>query len=133
VKRKLQGELLWGVIVETAAYSQKGPTCHGFQRRTPSKGNALRGAWAYPCICELLNSSLLKEVYPQHGDLRLRRPPAFLFGLRLVGLNQDNKPLEGHHQLHLSEKFLSLGLLLGGGELVIQQAKLLSTHEPSPG
>ena len=36
VKRQPTGELLWGVIVETEAYSQGEPACHGHRRRSPS-------------------------------------------------------------------------------------------------
>ena len=36
MKRLAAGELLWGVILGTEAYSQKEPACLGYRRRSPN-------------------------------------------------------------------------------------------------
>ena len=70
---------------------------------------------------------------PQHGGQRIGRPAAFLARFGVVGFNQVDQRLPGHHRLHLREKLLPFGLLLGCGELVIREAELLAAHHPSPG
>ena len=37
VKRQADGNLLWGVIVETEAYTQDDPAYKGYFRRSPQK------------------------------------------------------------------------------------------------
>jgi 3-methyladenine DNA glycosylase Mpg len=37
VKRQEGGELLWGVVVETEAYSLEEQACHRYRRRSPAK------------------------------------------------------------------------------------------------
>ena len=76
---------------------------------------------------------LLQQVDAEHRRHWVRRPPAFLAGLGIVGLDKGDQCLPGHHSLHLREKLLSFGLLLGGGELVIRETELLASHHPSPG
>ena len=49
------------------------------------------------------------------------------------GFDQLDQRLLRHHHLHLREKLLPIGLLLGCGERVIREAKLFATHQPSPG
>jgi len=50
VKRQPDGEQLWGVIVETEAYSQEEPACHGYRRRSPSNERCLVSQRASTCM-----------------------------------------------------------------------------------
>lgn len=76
---------------------------------------------------------LLQKVDAQHAGQRIGRPAALIGGLGVVGLDQVDQRLPGHHHLHLREELLPFGLLIGGGELVIGEAELLATHCRSPG
>ena len=60
---------------------------------------------------------------------RVGRAASFLACLGVVGLNQIDQCLPGHHHLHISEKLLALGLLLGRGQLVVREAELLAAHQ----
>jgi len=43
MKRKADGDLLWGVFVETEAYCQSETASHAHRRRTPSNKTLVRG------------------------------------------------------------------------------------------
>jgi hypothetical protein len=49
-----------------------------------------------------------------------------------VRLDQIDKRLRGHNRLHLREKTLTFGALLGRGLLVVNEPELLAADEPSP-
>ena len=84
---------------------------------------------------------MLQKMDPQQllrRSLRLRgqgigRPSAFLAGFGVMGLDQGDQRLPWHHQLHIREKLLPLGLLFGRSQLIVREAELLATHQPSPG
>lgn len=83
---------------------------------------------------------LLQQVNPQQPlrgsqGLRgqgIRRPPTLLAGFGVVGLNQRDQYLPGHHRLHLRQELFPLGLLLGSRLLVVREAELLAAHQHSP-
>ncbi len=70
---------------------------------------------------------LLQQIDPQHRRQWIGRAAVFLARLGVVGLKQIDQCQPGHHRLHLSEKLLALGLLLGCGQLVIREAELRAT------
>lgn len=75
---------------------------------------------------------LLQEMDTQHCGQRVGRSAAILARFGIVGLDQVDQRLPRDYNLHLREKLLPFGLLLGGGQLVIREAELLATQHPSP-
>jgi hypothetical protein len=83
-----------------------------------------------PLLQQVNAQQLLRRSLRLRGQ-RIGRPAAFLARLGVVGLDQSDQRRPRHDRLHLSEKLLALGLLLGGGQLVIGEAELLATHQSS--
>ena len=82
--------------------------------------------WIAECI------PLLLQVDPQYGRQWVRRPVCLLAALGVVGLDQCDQRLLRHYHLHLREKLIAFGLLLGRGQLVVRKGKLLAAHHPCP-
>jgi hypothetical protein len=77
--------------------------------------------------------ALLQQMNAQHRCQRIGRPAAFLARLGVVRLGQIDECLPRHHSLHLGEKLLALGALLGRGQLIVRATELLAAHQPSLG
>ena len=75
---------------------------------------------------------LLQQMNPQHGFQRIRRATTLARRLGVVGLDQVDQRLPWHNDLHLREETLASGALFCRGLLVITEAKLLASHQPSP-
>lgn len=113
------GDPLWGVVVETEAYSQDEPACHGFRRRSPSNETLFgqpghfyvyvsygihhcvnvvtgRGDWA--------NGVLLRAAWVPGAPERLAAGPALL--ARHFGLDRrhDALPVEPASGLWLAPR-----------------------------
>ena len=126
VKRQADGELLWGVIMETEAYCQSEPACHGYRRRSPSNETLFgepgrfyvyvsygihhcvnvvtdRDNWA--------NGVLLRAVALPDGPPRLAAGPALL--ARCFGIDRSHNGLPANQEsgLWLAPMLPELGII----------------------
>ena len=123
MKRQPDGSLLWGVIVETEAYSQDDPACHGYRRRT-SSNETLFGPpgrfYVYVsygvnhCVNVVTDSDnwangvLLRAAALPHEPERVAAGPGLL--TRRFGLTRsdDTQPVTGEHDAWLAPRPASL-------------------------
>ena len=119
VKRQDDGSLLWGVIVETEAYSQDDPACHGYRRRSP-QNETLFGEpgrfyvyvsyGIHHCVnvvtdrSDWANGVLLRAVAMPGEPERVAAGPGLL--ARRFGLNRthDSQAVCGENELWLASR-----------------------------
>ena len=119
VKRQEDGSLLWGVIVETEAYSQDEPACHGYRRRSP-QNETLFGKpgrfyvyvsyGIHHCVnvvtdrADWANGVLLRAVALPDEPERIAAGPGLL--ARRFGLDRrdDSRPVTGEHDVWMGPK-----------------------------
>ena len=123
VKRQDDGSLLWGVIVETEAYSQDDPACHGFRRRTPSNETLFGEPGRFyvyvsygihHCVnvvtdrSDWANGVLLRAIAIPGESERVAAGPGLL--ARRFGLDRgdDSCPVTGEHDVWLAPRPASL-------------------------
>jgi DNA-3-methyladenine glycosylase len=119
VKCQANGELLWGVIVETEAYSQEEPACHGYRRRTPSNETLFGEPGRFyvyvsygihHCVNVVThkpnwaNGVLLRAVALPNEHERVAAGPALL--ARRFGIDRcnDAQPLDPCHNLWIAPR-----------------------------
>ena len=119
VKRQADGALLWGVIVETEAYSQDEPACHGYRRRSP-QNETLFGEpgrfyvyvsyGIHHCVNvvtdrpDWANGVLLRSVAMPAEPERVAAGPGLL--ARRFGLDRsdDSCPVTGEHEVWMAPR-----------------------------
>ena len=125
IKRESNKSSLWGVIVETEAYSQEEPACHGFNRRTdsnetlfgePGKFYVYLTYGTYYCVNIVThkdhwaNGVLLRAIAIPNEDERIASGPGLL--AKRFGLNKshDNLAISVENGLWITERVSSINM-----------------------
>jgi DNA-3-methyladenine glycosylase len=132
VKRQPGGDLLWGVIVETEAYSQSEPACHGYRRRSPSNETlfgepgrfyVVVSYGIHHCVnvvthrAEWANGVLLRAAVLPGEPERVAAGPALLARRFGIDRGADGRPADPDQGLWLAPRPEQLAGL-GPGDLV---------------
>jgi len=132
VKRLPSGDLLWGVIVETEAYCQSEPACHGYRRRTPSNDTLFGEPGRFYVVVsygihhcvnvvtdrpEWANGVLLRAVAMPGEPERVAAGPALLARRFALDRRHDAQPAEPNHGVWLAPRPPQLAVL-GVADLV---------------
>ena len=123
VKRQSDGSLLWGVIVETEAYSQDEPACHGYRRRSP-QNETLFGPpgrfyvyvsyGIHHCVNvvtdrpEWANGVLIRAVALPAEPERVAAGPGLLARRFGMDRSDDTRPATGEHGVWLAPRPASI-------------------------
>lgn len=123
MRRWPDGSLLWGVIVETEAYCQSEPACHGHRRRSPGN-NSLFGApgtfyvyvsyGVHHCVNVVTgragwaNGVLLRAIALPGEPERVAAGPALLARRFALDRRHDGWPVDPQAGLWLSPRSASL-------------------------
>ena len=143
IKNQPNQKPLWGVIVETEAYSQSEPACHGYNRQTPKNltlfGNPGRfyvyiTYGIYICVnivthkSNYANGVLLRSIALPNENERIAAGPGLLAKRFGFSLNDDNSPISKENLFWLAEKSSSIKMLniIQTNRIGISKAKDLS-------
>jgi len=133
VKRQADGELLWGVIVETEAYSQEEPACHGYRRRSPSNETLFGEPGRFyvyvsygmhHCVnvvthrAEWANGVLLRAAWLPDEPERVAAGPALLARRFGIDRSDDTQPVHPAQGLWIAPRPAALAHLKPAAELL---------------
>ena len=122
VRRQPDGKILWGFIVETEAYCQSEPACHGYHHRT-SRNETLFGKpghlyiyltyGIYYCVNVVTDKSnwasgvLLRSIALPNEPERIASGPALLAIHFDLNRSHDKLPLTSKHDVWIEPKSLT--------------------------